>query len=177
VRRQRSPAVLPLGLSPIMGVFRVRAPALKGSNMSAERVADLTPQEALIYLMVMAGASDGRITDRELRTIGRVVRSFPLFSGADEEGLVETAEACGRLMGSPDGMHKVLAAAAAAIPAHLNETAYAAVVDVVTADEALAMTEIRLLELVRDALNVGDEGAAAIERAARARHMTMADAG
>ncbi|MEQ1930994.1 MAG: tellurite resistance TerB family protein [Parvularculaceae bacterium] len=141
--------------------------------MSAERVAALTPQEAIIYLMVMAGASDGRITDRELRTIGRVVRSFPLFSEADEQNLVDIAEDCGKLMGSQDGMHKVLAAAAAALPKHLNETAYAAVVDVITADEGLAMTEIRVLELVRNTLKVGDEGAQSIERAARARHMTM----
>jgi hypothetical protein len=117
--------------------------------MSAERVAALTPQEAVIFLMVMAGASDGRITDRELRTIGRVVRSFPLFSEADEQGLVDTAEACGALMGSQDGMHKVLAAAAAAIPS------------------------FRVLELVRNTLKVGDEGAQSIERAARARHMTL----
>jgi tellurite resistance protein len=141
--------------------------------MSAERVADLTPQEAIIYLMVMAGASDGRITDKELRTIGRVVRSFPLFAASDEESLVDTAEKCGKLMASQDGMHKVLAAAAASVPGHLSETAYAAVVDVVTADEGLAMTEIRVLELVRNTLDITDEGAAAIERSARARHMTM----
>lgn len=139
----------------------------------AERVARLTPQEAVIYLMVMASASDGRISDRELRTIGRVVRSFPLFSEADEEKLVETAEACGALMASDDGLHKLLAAAAAAVPRHLNETAYAAVVDVITADEGLEMTEIRVLELVRNALDVSDDGAAAIEHAARARHLTL----
>ncbi|HXI87390.1 MAG TPA: tellurite resistance TerB family protein [Parvularculaceae bacterium] len=145
--------------------------------MSAERVADLTPQEAVIYLMVMTSASDGRITDRELRTIGRVVRSFSLFSESDENGLVETAEACGRLMASDDGLHKVLAAADAALPKHLAETAYAAVVDVVTADENLEMTEIRVLELIRNTLGVPDEGAQAIERAARARHMTLDEAG
>lgn len=141
--------------------------------MPAERVAELTPQEAVIYLMVMASASDGRITDRELRTIGRVVRSFPLFSEADEAALVETAESCGRLMSSEGGLHKVLAAAAAALPSHLAETAYAAVVDVITADEGLELTEIRVLELVRDALNVDYAGASAIEHAARARHMTI----
>jgi tellurite resistance protein len=141
--------------------------------MSAETVARLTPQEAVIYLMVMASASDGRITDGELRTIGRVVRSFPLFSEADETGLVATAEACGRLMASDDGLHKVLAAARAALPRHLGETAYAAVVDVITADENLEMTEIRVLELVRNALDVADDGALAIERAARARHLTL----
>ena len=141
--------------------------------MSAEGVQPLTPQEAIIYLMVMSSASDGRIKDAELRTIGRVVRSFPLFSESDEAALVNTAEACGELMASEDGLHKVLASAASALPSHLGETAYAAVVDVVTADEKLDMTEIRILELVRDALKVPDAGAEAIEHAARARHMTI----
>lgn len=143
--------------------------------MSAESVAFLTPQEAVVYLMVMASASDGKINERELRTIGRVVRSFPLFSDADEQRLVTTAEDCGKLMASKDGLHKVLDAAAAALPRHLAETAYAAVVDVVAADESLDMTEIRVLELVRNALKVSDKGAEAIEHAAKARHMTMED--
>ncbi|MEO0398382.1 MAG: tellurite resistance TerB family protein [Pseudomonadota bacterium] len=141
--------------------------------MPAEGVAALSPQEAIIYLMVMASASDGGITDTELRTIGRVVRSFPLFSDADEQELVQTAEACGALMSSEDGLHKVLASAATVLPDYLAETAYAAVVDVVTADERLDMTEIRVLELVRNALKVPDSGATAIEHAARARHMTI----
>jgi len=141
--------------------------------MPAEGIANLTPQEAVIYLMVMTSASDGRIEDAELRTIGRVVRSFPLFSESDEQGLVSTAEECGRLMSSDGGLHKVLEAAAAALPKHLGETAYAAVVDVVTADENLDMTEIRVLELIRNVLGVPDDGAQAIEHAARARHMTV----
>lgn len=141
--------------------------------MPAEGIANLTPQEAVIYLMVMTSASDGRIEDAELRTIGRVVRSFPLFSDADEQALVSTSEDCGRLMSSDGGLHKVLEAAAAALPKHLVETAYAAVVDVVTADENLDMTEIRVLELIRNALRVPDDGAQAIEHAARARHMTV----
>ncbi|MEM9168994.1 MAG: tellurite resistance TerB family protein [Pseudomonadota bacterium] len=139
----------------------------------AEAVPPLTPQEAVIYLMVMGSASDGVIAEVELRTIGRVVRSFPLFAEADEDALVQTAEACGRLMSSEGGLHKVLTAAHAALPKHLAETAYAAVVDVVTADENLDPTEIRVLELVRETLAVSDEGASAIEHAARARHMTV----
>ena len=138
----------------------------------AESVTRLTPQEAIIYLMVMTSASDGTISEVELRTIGRIVRSFPLFSDEDEAALVETSEACGRLMSSEGGLHKVLSAAEMALPAHLGETAYAAVVDVVTADENLDPTEIRVLELIRSTLNVSDDGAQAIEHAARARHMT-----
>ncbi len=139
----------------------------------ADSVVKLTPQEAIIYLMVMISASDGTIRETELRTIGRVVRSFPLFSDEDERSLVEYAEACGALMSSDGGLHKVLAAAEAALPSHLGETAYAAAVDVVTADEELDPTEIRVLELIRNCLNVSDDGAQAIEHAARARHMTI----
>lgn len=133
----------------------------------------LTPQDAIIYLMVMASAVDGSMNAIELRTIGRVVRSFPLFSSDDENQLVQTSEKAGALMGSDGGFHKVVEAAAQALPEHLAETAYAGVVDVVTADESLNLEEIRTLELIRDALGVSDEGAAAIEHAARARHMTL----
>ncbi|GGD19119.1 hypothetical protein GCM10011342_29780 [Aquisalinus flavus] len=141
--------------------------------MAAEAVVQLTPQEAVIYLMVMSSASDGIISEGELRTIGRVVRSFPLFSDSDEDNLVRTSEECGVLMSSDGGLHKVLSAAEAALPAHLGETAYAACVDVVTADENLDIAEIRVLELIRQTLKVSDEGANAIEHAARARHMTV----
>ena len=139
----------------------------------AESVASLSPQDAVIFLMVMTSASDGNITQDELRTIGRVVRSYPLFSDADEQDLVKTSERAGQLMSSDGGLHKVISAAQAALPSFLTETAYAAVVDVVTADEDLKMEEIRVLELIRDALGVTDDGAAAIEHAARARHMTL----
>ncbi len=139
----------------------------------SEGLPPLTAQEAIIYLMVMTSAADGNMDASEVRTIGRVVRSFPLFSQTDEEDLVKTAEACGALMGSDGGMHKVLTAAKTALPPHLGETAYAAVVDVATADETIDMTEVRILELVRNALDVPDDGAAAIEHAARARHMTL----
>ena len=140
--------------------------------MAAEAVAKLTPQEAVIYLMVMISASDGIISEGELRTIGRVVRSFPLFSDSDEDNLVYTSEECGKLMSSDGGLHKVLSAAEAALPSHLGETAYAACIDVVTADENLDIAEIRVLELIRSTLKVSDAGAEAIEHAARARHMT-----
>jgi len=133
----------------------------------------LSPQEAIIYLMVMTSASDGDMQDNEIRTIGRVVRSFPLFSEQDEQGLVSTAAACGRLMSSQDGLHKVFDAAKAALPPHLCETAYAAMVDVVTADGSLEMTELHILEMARTRLDISDDGASAIEHAARVRHATL----
>lgn len=139
----------------------------------SDALPQLTPQEAIIYLMVLTAASDGDIQDSELRSIGRVVRSFPLFSDADEQGLVATAGACGQLMASDGGLHKVFTAAKAALPPHLSETAYAAMIDVVTADEALDLTELRILEMARDTFAISDEGASAIERAAKVRHATI----
>lgn len=133
----------------------------------------LSPQEAIIYLMVMTSASDGNMQDNEMRTIGRVVRSFPLFSEQDEQGLVSTSAAGGRLMSSQDGLHKVFDAAKAALPAHLRETAYAAMVDVVTADGSLDVTELHVLQMARDKLEINDAGASAIEHAARVRHATL----
>lgn len=133
----------------------------------------LTPQEAIIFLMIATSASDGSINSSELRTIGRVVRSFPLFSAEHEDNLVALSEKAGALMASEGGLHRLMAAAGDVLPEHLVETAYAAVVDVVTADESINLEEIRMLELVRDALKVSDDGAAAIEHAARARHMTL----
>ena len=76
-------------------------------------------------------------------------------------------------MSAQDGLHKVFDAAKAALPAHLSETAYAAMVDVVTADGSLDVTEIHILQMARDKLAVTDQGASAIEHAARARHAIL----
>ena len=141
--------------------------------MFGEMDPTLTPQEAIIYVMVVVSASDGDMSPPELRMIGRVVRTFTLFDGFDEESLVAIAEACGGLMSQEDGLAKVLDASKAALPPHLWETAYAAAVEIATADEALTLTELRVLDLVRAKFEVSDDGAAAIEHSARARHMTL----
>lgn len=133
----------------------------------------LSPQEAIIYAMVLTAASDGSITGSELRMIGRVVRTFPMFDDFDEEDLVGVAEACGGVMAGPEGLRRVLALVKDALPEHLYETAYAAAIEVATADNSLALTELRVMELLRDELAISDEGAAAIEHSARARHMPV----
>jgi hypothetical protein len=59
------------------------------------------------------------------------------------------------------------------LPERLNETAYALACDVAAADGTLAETELRLLEEIRYELNIDRLHAAAIERGARARHLTL----
>jgi uncharacterized tellurite resistance protein B-like protein len=58
-----------------------------------------------------------------------------------------------------------------ALPERLHETAYALACDVAAADGRLRDTELRMLQEIRDELEIDRLHAAAIERGARARHM------
>ena len=60
-----------------------------------------------------------------------------------------------------------------ALPEKLRETAYALACDVAAADSQMTAEEARLLDLIRFELKIGKLVAAAIERGARARHLTV----
>jgi hypothetical protein len=72
-----------------------------------------------------------------------------------------------------DGLDKILKLVRAALPERLRETAYALACDVAAADGKVTVEESRLLDMIRYELQVGKLVAAAIERGARARHMTL----
>jgi len=130
----------------------------------------LNPQSALIYVMVVVSAADRRMSDRELKAIGNIVQTLPVFRGFDPEHLVPTAEACATLLAAEEGLNPVLRRVSESLPERLKETAYALAVEVATADGGhLSQEVLRLLELIRFALPVDPLVAAAIERAARAR--------
>ncbi len=142
-------------------------------DMDTATGSTVTPQEALIYAMVTLSASDRQMTDRELRKIGDIVRTLPIFGGFDTDRLVHVAEACGAIVAEDDGLHQVLTTIAASLPKRLHETAYALAVEVAAADLHVEQEELRFLELLRDVLDVDALTAAAIERAARARYRTL----
>ena len=127
-------------------------------------------QAALIYAMVMASAADSDMTDAELSHIGEMVSHLPIFSGFDTERLPEIAADCADLLADEDGLDKAFAAMRDALPERLRETAYALACDVVAADGQAAQEELRLLELMRYALDIERLSAAAIERGAAARY-------
>lgn len=130
----------------------------------------LSPQAALIDVMVVVSAADRRMSDEELKTIGTIVRTAPVFRGFDVEQLVPAAEACAKLLASERGLDDVLKRVSQALPERLRETAYALAVEVAVADGGhLSQEVLRLLELIRYALPVERLEAAAIERGARAR--------
>jgi tellurite resistance protein len=133
----------------------------------------ITPHEALIYVMITTAAADRQISDRELDRIAQIVRHLPVFMGYDMDNLAKAAERCGDLLSNEEGLDEMLELIASALPKKLYETAYALAVEVAAADLKVPDEEIRLLELLRDALNLDKLVTAAIERGARARHQTL----
>jgi len=129
--------------------------------------------DALIYTMVLASAADRDMTDSELLTIGEIVRYLPVFKDYDADDLTDATEACAELLAEDDGLDRVIDFIKGGLPEKLRETAYAVACDIVAADSTASQEELRLLEMLRHRLNVGRLPAAAIERGARARHMTV----
>ena len=127
-------------------------------------------QAALIYAMVMASAADSDMTDSELSRIGEIVSHLPAFASFDTERLPEIANDCAILLSDEDGLDKAFEAMRDALPDRMRETAYAVACDVVAADGSAAQEELRLLELMRHALDIDRLNAAAIERGAAARY-------
>ena len=131
----------------------------------------VSPHTAIIYVMVTVSAADAEMPDRELRAIGDIVRTLPVFRGFDLEHLVRAAQECAEIMSEErDGLDTVLGLARQALSESLRETAYACAVEVASADDRINREEVRILELIRGGLHIDRLVAAAIERAARARH-------
>jgi tellurite resistance protein len=128
---------------------------------------------ALIYTMVLASAADREMTDTELLRIGQIVTRLPVFTDYDSETLPQVTAECAKLLDGDDGLDKVLGIIDEALPVKLRETAYAIACDVVAVDLNASQEELRLLEMLRHRLGVDRLAAAAIERGARARHMTL----
>ncbi|MBM3516318.1 MAG: hypothetical protein FJX56_00260 [Alphaproteobacteria bacterium] len=129
----------------------------------------MTEHAALIYIMVLVAAADANMTDRELLTIGNIIRTLPVFRDFDEEQLPKTAESCADILGQERGLDTVLQLVKGALPKTLRETAYALACDITAADGRVSNEESRMLNLLRVGLGVGRLPAAAIDRGARAR--------
>ena len=126
--------------------------------------------EALIYAMVTLSASDRNMTDKELRKIGDVVQTLPIFADFNRDRLVQVAEACGSILRGPNGLDAVLAIIKASLPQRLHETAYAVAVEVAAADLHVEQEELVFLQMLNDALELDALIVAAIERSARVRY-------
>jgi len=128
---------------------------------------------ALIYTMVLMAAADRDMTDAEMTSIGDMVAHLPVFRDFDRSKIAATAAGCVDLLNQEDGLDKVLSEIKKALPEKLRETAYALACDVAAADGKVTVEESRLLDMIRYELQIGKLVAAAIERGARARHLTL----
>ena len=127
---------------------------------------------ALIYTMVLVSAADQDMTDAELRTIGEIVRYLPVFQDYDTAKLPQATAGCAKLLADQNGLEMAFAMITKALPRKLHETAYALACDVAAAERNISQETLRLLELLRFELKIDPLASAAIERGARARHLT-----
>ena len=133
----------------------------------------LTAQDALAALMITVSASDNDIRTAELVKISNIVNHLPVFADYDADHLPRISQTVFDLLEQEDGLDALFGLIREALPARLFETAYAMSCDVAAADGALTSEESRMLEEIRYELEIDRLHAAAIERGARARHLTL----
>ncbi len=133
----------------------------------------LSPQDCLVAVMIAVSASDEKIRTSELVKIQTTVNNLPVFGGYDIDRMKTMSQIVFDLFDQEDGLDALFGLVRDNLPEQLNETAYALACDVAAADGSIGAQELRLLEEIRYELNIDRLHAAAIERGARARHMTL----
>jgi tellurite resistance protein len=133
----------------------------------------LSPQDALIAIMLALSAADETIRTAELVQIANIVENLPIFAAYDQERLSQMGQMVIGLVEQEDGLDQLFALVRRFLPERLWETAYALACDVAAADGRITEPEGRMLEEIRDELAIDRLHAAAIERGARARYTTL----
>ncbi|AZV79487.1 2-dehydro-3-deoxyphosphooctonate aldolase [Parasedimentitalea marina] len=132
----------------------------------------LTPQDCLIAIMVAVSASDENIRTSELIEIQSSVNMLPVFADYDIDRIKRMSQTVLDLFEQEDGLDALFGLIRDNLPERLFETAYALACDVAASDGRLNETELEFLAEIRYELNIDRLHAAAIERGARARHLT-----
>lgn len=133
----------------------------------------LSPEDCLVAVMIAVSASDEDIGTAELVKIQSLVNNLPVFANYDADRMSIVSSMVFDLFGEEDGLDALFGLVRDNLPERLNETAYALACDVAAADGSLAETELRMLGEIRFELNIDRLHAAAIERGARARYITL----
>jgi len=133
----------------------------------------LSPQDCLVALMIAVAASDEDMRTAELVKIESTINNLPVFASYDLDRLRVMSQTVFDLFSVEDGLDALFGLIRDNLPETLNETAYALACDVAAADGTLNNRELRLLEEIRYELDIDRLHAAAIERGARARHLTI----
>lgn len=135
----------------------------------------ISHHSALIYVMVVVAAADGSMSDREMRTIGELIRTLPVFRDFEEHRIVVVCQECAAILREPEGLDGILGLVREALPASLRETAFTLALEIAVTDARVMLEEVRILEILRRALGIDRLVAAALERGARARYQIAAE--
>lgn len=133
----------------------------------------ITPQNALIYAMVIAAVADGKLKDSEIAAIEVAVKHLPIFRGYGVDAMQTAIGDCVALLDQEDGVDAVLGLVSEALPSDWIETGYALACDIVAVDGHGRQEELRWLEMLRHELGVERLHAAAIERGAGVRYKRL----
>ncbi len=133
----------------------------------------MTAQDSLVALMIAVSATDENIRTAELVQISNIVNNLPIFATYDPDMLPTISRTVFDLLEQEDGLDALFGLIRDALPEGLFETAYAMACDVAAADGKISAQEGRMLEEIREELDIDRLHAAAIERGARARYMTI----
>ena len=133
----------------------------------------LSPQDSLVTLMIAVSASDQNMRTSELVRITDIIDNLPVFADYDTDRISKLSQMVFDLFEQDDGLDALFGLIRESLPLKLYETAYALACDVAAADGSIDQPEGRLLEEMRYQLDLDRLHAAAIERGARARHMTL----
>ncbi len=135
----------------------------------------LSPEDTLVAVMLAVSVSDSKMRTAELLRIETSVNHLPVFANYDMDRIRKVSEIVFDLFSEDDGLDALFGLVRENLPDYLWETAYALACDVAAADGTLHGPELRILEEIRYELSIDRLHAAAIERGARARHMTLHD--
>jgi tellurite resistance protein len=133
----------------------------------------MSTHSALVHVMVLTACADTRVADEEIRQMSEMIRVWPVFRSYDTDKLPGDIDSCLAYLEREDGIDELVQAVTDVLPARLGETAYALACDVAASDGDVTQSELEVLMIVRQSLGVGRLPAAAIERGARARAMTL----
>ncbi|TNC65982.1 tellurite resistance TerB family protein [Rubellimicrobium roseum] len=133
----------------------------------------LSPQDALVALMLAVSAADGTVRTAELVQISNLVENLPAFADYDGARLQEMGPLVMGIMDREDGLDRLFEMVRRYLPERLWETAYAFACDVAAADGRITGPEAEMLDAIREELSLDRLHAAAIERGARARYQRV----
>lgn len=129
-----------------------------------------SPPDCLVALMIATSMSDETVRAAELVQITTILGNLPVFAAYDPERVTGVGRRVMGLLEHEDGLDRLFALVRDCLPRRLWETAYALACDVAAADSRITEPEARMLEEIREELEIDRLHAAAIERGARARY-------